>query len=238
MEGKKILVVGASSGIGRATAVYLAKQGATVVLCARNEERLNEVAQEIGKKTYVYACDLKREGSAENVFRFCEKNQLLLDGMVYSVGISLPILIRSVSRADMDNVMNTNYYSFVELAQCFYNKKYSSKGAAIVALSSIAAANPIRGQSVYASSKAALDTTVKVMAKEFIKRKIRVNSILPSYVSTPMIEGEVTYGTNNGVENMPLGVIEPVQIAYLVEFLLSDKSKHITGEMIQVSSGT
>jgi len=237
MKGKTILVAGASSGIGRATAIYLAEQGATIILCARNEERLKEVAREIVGKSYIYACDLKEEGAAEGVFQFCKENALLLDGMVCSVGIASPAPVRSVAREDIDCLMRTNYFSFVELSKYFYNKKYSVNGASIVAISSLAATYPQKGQVTYAGSKAAMNAAVKVMSKEFLKRKMRVNSILPSYVATPMVEGEVSYGMNNGIENMPLGVIEPQQIAYLVEFLLSDKSKHITGAMIPVSSG-
>ena len=78
---------------------------------------------------------------------------------------------------------------------------------------------------------------VEVMSKEFLKRKIRVNAIMPSYVDTPMVAAGGRFGMNNGIDQMPLGVIEPIQIAYLTEFLLSDRSKYITGAAIPVSAG-
>ena len=96
---------------------------------------------------------------------------------------------------------------------------------------------PAKGQSVYAASKAALNMVVKIMAKEFVRRKIRVNSIMPSYVDTPMIHDTTKAFMDNGVENLPLGVIDPVQIAALAEFLLSDKAQYMTGASIPVSAG-
>ena len=133
--------------------------------------------------------------------------------------------------------MRINCLSFLELGKQFFNRKHSQKGASVVAISSMAAVRPVMGQASYASSKAALNSIVEVMSQEFLKREIRVNAIMPSYVATPMVNSDAGYGMNNGIENMPLGVIDPRQIAYLVEFLLSDRSLHITGAAIPVTSG-
>lgn len=97
MQGKNILVTGASSGIGKETALYLAKQGATVVLVARNETRLKEVKNAIGEHVYSYICDLNQLKSIKGIFEFCKEKGLKLDGMVHAAGISNPIPVRSVS---------------------------------------------------------------------------------------------------------------------------------------------
>ncbi len=237
MQGKTILVTGASSGIGKETALYLAKQGATVILTARNEVRLKEVNDVIGEHAYSYACDLNELESIQTIFEFCKEKGLKLDGMVHAAGISNPIPVRGVSVENLEETMRVNCMSFAELGKYFCSKKYSNENASIVAISSLAATHPIMGQLTYAASKAALNTMVEVMAKEFLKRKIRVNAIMPSYVDTPMVAEDEHFRLNSGSDVMPLGVIEPIQIAYLAEFLLSDKAKHITGAAIPVSSG-
>lgn len=237
MQGKNILVTGASSGIGKATALYLAKQGAVVILAARNEARLKEVKDAIGEHAYSYVCDFNKLESIQGIFDFCKENDLKLDGMVHAAGISNPIPVRSVSVESLEETMRVNCMAFAELGKYFCGKKYSNENASIVAISSLAATRPVMGQLIYAASKSALNTMVEVMSKEFLKRKIRVNAIMPSYVDTPMVAEGGCFGMNNGIDAMPLGVIEPIQIAYLAEFLLSEKSKHITGAAIPVSSG-
>lgn len=237
MQGKNILVAGASSGIGKETAIYLASQGANVVLVARNEEKLRQIAAQIGERAFVCVCDLQKSEDTAELFRYIREQNLILDGLVYSAGIARPVPVRIETMANAEETMRINCLSFLELGKQFYSRQHSRNGAAIVAISSMAAVRPKMGQASYASSKAALNCVVEVMAKEFLKRKIRVNAIMPSYVETPMVSGDVGYGMNRGIGDMPLGVIEPKQISYLAEFLLSEKSLHITGASIPVTSG-
>lgn len=237
MVEKNILITGASSGIGKEISLYLAKQGTTVILIGRNEERLREIKEQIGDKAYTYVCDLNHTEKIRGIFDFCHENGLKLDGMVHSAGISEPMPVRSVSIQNVEETMRVNCMSFAELGKYFGGKRYSNEQASVVAISSLAATRPAMGQVSYAASKAALNSMVEVMSKEFLKRKIRVNAIMPSYVDTPMVAEGGRFGMNNGIDQMPLGVIEPIQIAYLTEFLLSDRSKYITGAAIPVSAG-
>ena len=237
MVEKNILITGASSGIGKEISLYLAKQGATVILIGRNEERLREIKEQIGDRAYTYVCDLSHTEEIRGIFDFCRENGLKLDGMVHSAGISEPMPVRSVSIQNVEETMRVNCMSFAELGKYFGGKRYSNEQASVVAISSLAATRPAMGQVSYAASKAALNSMVEVMSKEFLKRKIRVNAIMPSYVDTPMVAEGGRFGMNNGIDQMPLGVIEPIQIAYLTEFLLSDRSKYITGAAIPVSAG-
>lgn len=237
MKDRAILITGASSGIGRTVATYLANQGAKVVLVARRKEKLEEIAGQIGENACYYVCDLQQANQIEGIFSYCLNNEIKLDGFVHSAGIAQPVPVRAASPKSIEQMMQINAISFMELARFFYNKKYSNSGSGIVAISSMAAVRPVSGQASYAASKAALNAMVKVMAQEFLKRKIRVNAIMPSYVDTPMVAEGTGFGMSNGIDQMPLGVIAPQQIAFLVEFLLSDKAAHITGAEIPVTSG-
>ena len=187
MVEKNILITGASSGIGKEISLYLAKQGATVILIGRNEERLREIKEQIGDKAYTYVCDLNHTEKIRGIFDFCRENGLKLDGMVHSAGISEPMPVRSVSIQNVEETMRVNCMSFAELGKYFGGKRYSNEQASVVAISSLAATRPAMGQVSYAASKAALNSMVEVMSKEFLKRKIRVNAIMPSYVDLSLI---------------------------------------------------
>ena len=136
--------------------------------------------------------------------------------------------------------MDVNTFSFVELGKYFSLKKYSANESAIVAISSISSILNDPGMIQYSASKAALNAAVKTMAKEFLRRKIRVNAILPANVNTKMFtsgEDVIENFMETSLERQPLGIIETDQIAYLTEFLLSDNAKYITGETVVVGGG-
>lgn len=236
--GKKILVTGASSGIGAAVSKYLSEQGYFVVLVARNEEKLKKVQEELPGESLIVPYDLSDLENIENIFESCKNSEIKLDGLVHCAGINCDIPIRANDVEIMQEVTTVNYYSFVELGKYFNKKKYSNDKASIVAISSDASISCSKGMCTYAASKAAVNAAVKVMGKEFLKRKQRVNAILPTYVATPMVRN-TSLGNleDKAAAFQPLGVIEPEQVAYLVEFLLSDKSSYITGAHIPVSAG-
>ncbi len=236
---KSILVTGASSGIGADVSKYLSEQGYSVVLVARNKDKLNKVEQELGGDSLSISYDLSDLENIESIFARCRESGIRLDGLVHCAGINNDIPIRANDVDIMKEVTTINYYSFVELGKYFNKKKYSNDKASIVAISSSAANSCGKGMCTYASSKAALNAAVKVMGKEFLKRKQRVNAILPTFVDTPMAArmDDALNDLETKVANQPLGLIEPRQIAYLVEFLLSDKSSCITGAWIPVSAG-
>lgn len=232
---KTILITGASSGIGREIAILLSSMGYKLVLVARNEQRLNSTAEQCEGESCIYQYDFNDIDNIEDIFLFCKNNGILLDGMVHCAGSVQNFPVRNNKTDIMELSMRLHYFAFVELSRYFYKRQYSNDGSCIIAMSSLASRTQFCGATAYASSKSAVNTAVSIMAKEFIKRKIRVNAILPAYVDTPMTEGVEDLTDIGSLQ--PYGIIDAIYIAYLVEFLLSDKGKYITGAHIPVSGG-
>lgn len=237
MKGKNILITGGSQGIGAKTAEYLSSQGATVILVARNEQKLKKLQEGLPGESFVFAYDLQNLTDIEKIFQFCSDKKIKLHGMVHSAGINRDIPIKYNDVDMMKETFTVNYMAFVELGKYFMKKKYSADGGSIVAISSSAASTLPPGMCTYASSKLALEGAVKIMSKELLKRKIRVNAIAPSCVDTDMIEEAPFINVNNIEMSQPFGLIEPIYISYLIEYLLSEKSKFITGITIPVYAG-
>lgn len=239
LTGKKILVTGASSGIGRATSIELSKLNAQVILIGRNRMELeNTLSQMSGSNHGYYINDLTDlSGIGTLVKHVVEADGRKLDGMVHCAGVSLRLPVRNLNYENMDVVMKTNFYSFVELVKHYSHR--NSNGGSIVAVSSVAAQEGNVGQTIYAASKAALDAAVKTLSKELVKKGIRVNSVRPSFINTAMLEelkqktGKETLG-----ERQLLGIGEPEDVANLIAFLLSDASKFITGANYLIDGGS
>lgn len=231
-----VLITGASSGVGRIVAKYLDSLGDIyeLVLVARREAELHSLQNELTHQVEVFPIDLNRTDDIERIFIACHEKGIKFDGMVHCAGIGGGATIRSNSIRDTAACMQTNYYSFMELGRCFSSRKYSNNASSIVAISSISPFTCYPGAANYAASKAAINVAVRVMAKEFLKRRIRVNALCPAYINTPMgpAEDDPIY-----LAQQPLGIIKAEYIAYMVEFLLSDKARYMTGELIPISGG-
>lgn len=240
IENKTVLVTGATSGIGWAVAERLATEGAKIVAVGRNKEKLAELEQKFPDRIYPYVYDLLDLEHIQEIFAFCKVKGFKLDGLVHCAGIAYNCVIRTNIIEEMEETMRLNCFAFIELGKYFSMKKYSNDGGALVAISSIETFTNEKGLSQYAASKAALNSVVKVMSKEFAKRKLRVNAILPASVKTPML-----MDTANQIENymemvearQPLGLIEPDHIGYMAEYLLSDCARYMTGELVVMSGG-
>lgn len=240
INDKTYLITGASSGIGQCVAYKLKEQGCRLVLTGRNKDPLELMKKNmLGQAEYI-PFDLADLDHIEYIFEFCREKGFKLDGMVHSAGIAKNAIIRANDWRDFEEVMRVNCLSFVELGKYFGLKKYSNEGASIVAISSIASQLHDTGMTQYSASKAALNSTVKTMAKEFLKRKIRVNAVLPANVNTNMFLSGQDYIEDfmeNALTRQPLGIVDVEQVAYLIEFLLSDNAKYITGEWITIGGG-
>lgn len=236
---KTILVLGATRGIGKAVCQYLFEKEYNIVAVARNEALLQELVNKQGDQARYIVCDLSVVSNVAGIFQQLGEWGIVLDGAVYCAGRCTLQPVKMIDIEMMQEDMILNSLSFVEMGKYFSKKRYSREGTSIVAISSMSAWDMTKGMCVYSMSKATLNTAVQTMAKEFLRRKIRVNAILPAYVNTSMtVDPEYTDSRMASMlEKQPLGIIEPEYIAYMVEFLLSDKAKYITGSLIPISGG-
>lgn len=240
LEGKTILVTGASSGIGRAIAIACSNMGARVIATARNEERLQATIAQLNDTVdgHMMLCaDLTSPEELDGLV----KSLPALDGAVFSAGNSVTLPLQFGSRDKFDEMLNVNFYAPVELLRLLYKKKVLNKGASVVLLASIGGTHSFMpGNGIYGASKAALNSVMKYAAREFASRKVRVNSICPGMVDTPLIHrGTITEEQlAEDAKRYPLGRYgQPEDIANGAIYLLSDASSWLTGHDLVIDGG-
>ena len=237
LEGKTILVTGASSGIGRGIAVTCSKMGANIVLGGRNEVRLNETLSEMEGDGHVLAvADLTKKEELESMVDTLPK----LDGIVHCAGIGQRILCKQLQESDVDNVMDMNFKAPVLLQTEILKKKKINKGASIVFIASIAAESPSVGNSIYSASKGAIISYANCLVVELAPRKIRVNCISPAMVWTDLIlkDGISEEELKEDEQKYPLKRYgNPDDIANLAVYMLSDASSWMTGSNVRITGG-
>lgn len=236
LEGKRVLVTGASSGIGKAVAEECAKCGAQVVLTARNEERLKATLESLeGGGHSMIIADLTKQDELMSLVGQLEP----LDGVVLCAGINDKSIIKFLSQEHVDKMLATNFTSPVYLSQMLTKKKKLNKESSIVFISSISAFYPSISNAMYASSKAALSQFARVLALELMSQKIRVNCIEPAFVETGMLNKyEISDKMDEIRANAPFGrFLEPKEVAQAVIYLLSDATKLVTGSNLIMDGG-
>ena len=240
--GKRILVTGASSGIGRACAVAASALGAQCILVARRESALMDtVAMMEGGGHVCLSVDLSTEEGVSSLFSKYDFKLNKISGLVHSAGLVGAIPLRGLDVVTLDNMLGLNFKTYVFLAKQFVRKLYSEDGASFVAISSTAAMAAWMGGVAYCSSKGALDAATRVMALEYANsRKLRFNTVNPAYIRTATVDS----GIESGIDVMgfiadkqPLGLGLPEDVANAVCFLLSDASRFITGVSLPVDGG-
>lgn len=237
LEGKCILITGASSGIGRALAIECSKLGAEIVITGRDEERLDETMKQMvaGNHTSIIA-DLNSE---ESIDRLVE-NTPNLDGLVNNAGYIDLRPVKMISSDKFEKILETNTVAPILLFQKLLKKKKINVNSSIVFTSSLAGlGHGTVGNSMYSASKGAISAFVRVAAKELACRGIRVNAVCPGMVKTDiMIKGGVTNAQlAEDEKNYPLGYGEPIDVALLIVYLLSNASKWMTGSNLIIDGG-
>ena len=238
LQGKTVLVTGASSGIGRQTAIECSRMGASVVLTARDGERLRETLFLMECDGHSILCaDLLEQEQVENLIASVP----ILDGVVLCSGKGLTLPMQFATRDKFDDIFGTNFFAPFELVRLLYKKKKIQKQGSVVAIASLGGTQIFSGSNgVYGASKAALNSAMMFCAKEFASRKIRVNCICPGMVDTPLIHrGTVSEEQLKENEKLyPLGRYgRPEDIAYAVVYLLSDAAVWVTGTQMVVDGG-
>lgn len=237
LEGKTILVTGASSGIGRGVAIACSRMGATVILNGRNQIKLGATLAQLEDGEHkMVAADLT---NCDSVNRMIEQLPAL-DGVVHCAGIGQRVLCRAATELDVDAVMDANFKAPVLLQTELLKHKKISKRASIVFIASIATWSPSIGNAFYSASKGAIVSYANCLALELAPRKVRVNCISPAMVWTDLIlqEGVDEEQLKADEQKYPLKRYgTPEDIANLAIYMLSDASTWMTGSNVKLSGG-
>lgn len=238
LSGKTVLITGAASGIGRATAKQCHNMGASLVLLDLNENGLNSVKEEIGDSAIVsYALNLT------DYNRLCEVIGQLpkLDGVFSNAGIVKSLMAKFSGKEDMEKIFEVNTFSHINLVQQLIAQKKLNKGASIVFTSSMSGVFAgLVGGSLYGATKAAIAGYCKALAIELAPRGIRVNTIQPGMIETPLTVGTALSQDvlDEDSKNYPLGRYgKPEEVAYAVVYLLSDATVWMTGTQLLLDGG-
>ena len=239
LSGKRILVTGASSGIGRACAIMAAQLGASVILTGRRADALDGVVAVLhGEGHQSVVGDIASECFLDELVSKCGK----VDGLVHAAGVAPMCPIGFVGLEQVQSVMNVNYLAFLQLMKRYSRQKNRSANFSAVAISSVSAFVGWGGGTVYCGSKGALSASVRALALELSSKNIRVNAVCPSNIKTPMYErgaAEMNDAESEKklISRQPLGLGVPEQVAAPVCFLLSDAASFITGVNLPVDGG-
>jgi len=239
LKGKTILVTGASSGIGEAVAIKCSLMGAGVVVTGRNVERLQAVYDQLDETAFrsQVVADLTVDEDLERLVSALPP----LDGAVLCAGNSTTLPLQFGTREKFDDMFNVNFFAPVELLRLMYKKKVLQKGASVVLIASIGGTHSFMpGNGVYGASKASLNAVMKYAAREYASRRVRVNSICPGMVDTPLIHrGTITEEQLvEDAKRYPLGRYgRPEDIAHGAVYLLSDASSWLTGHDLVIDGG-
>ncbi len=238
LEGKTILVTGASSGIGRATAIECSKLGAKIVASGRNLDRIEQTMSELqGEGHIAIAAEITDQAQLQTLVESCPS----LDGAAFCAGIANTTLFNFADKEKYQEVFDTNFFSPTELFRLLVKKKRLGKGASAVFVVSIGgprATSP--GNGIYGASKSALETMIHFAALELASKKIRVNGVLPGMVETPIMQGGGISDEEYDLERQryPLKRFgKPEEIAWAMAYFLSDASAFVTGSSLVIDGG-
>ena len=238
LKGKRILITGASSGIGRATAIECSKMGATLVITGRDKDRLNESFLQLEGDNHVQI--------TTDLCKISELNYLLdqirsLDGCVNNAGIVKTLPTQFISESSLNEILQINTIAPILLTQQLVKRKIMNKNSSIVFTSLISGVDvAVLGNVLYSTSKGAINGFVKNAALDLASKNIRVNSVTPAMIKTQILkEGSISEEQlNDELKKYPLkrhGL--PEEVAYAIIYLLSDAAAFVTGSNLLIDGG-
>ncbi len=237
LEGKIVLVTGASSGIGKATAIICSKLGAKVIAVGRNEERLKDTISQLeGEEHLYFVCDLQSSEQIDNMIQSLPE----IHGLVNNAGTSIMAPVQFIKEDTFKNLLQIDTISPIILLQKLLKKKLLKRGASVVFTSSMAAMGDVApGNSMYVACKGAISSFVQCAALELGPKGIRVNAVCPAMTDTPLAHEGVTEEQFAAFKNRyPLGTIgEPEDIGFGIAYLLSNAAKWVTGTNMIIDGG-
>ena len=241
LSGRVALVTGASQGIGRTVALRLAKDGATVAVAARNQEKLSELVAEItaaGGQAAAFALDVADEDQVKSTVKAAIAQFGKVDILVNNAGITRDQLVLRMKRADWDAVLQTNLTSAYLCIQAVMSSMLKQRWGRIINITSIFGQMGQAGQANYSASKAGLIGLTMAIAREVGSRNITCNAIAPGFIETAMTAALGDEFKLTAVKQIPLARVgSPEDVASAVAFLASDDASYITGHVLNVNGG-
>jgi 3-oxoacyl-[acyl-carrier protein] reductase len=241
LSGRVALVTGASQGIGRTCALRLAKDGATVAVAARNQEKLNELVSEIttaGGKAAAFPLDVADEEQVKSTVKAIIAQFGKIDILVNNAGITRDQLVMRMKRADWDAVLQTNLTSAYLCIQAVIGAMLKQRWGRIINITSVFGQIGQAGQANYSASKAGLIGLTMAIAREVGSRNITSNAVAPGFIETPMTAVLSDEFKQTAVKQIPLARVgTPEDVASAVAFLASDEASYITGHIMNVNGG-
>lgn len=235
LAGKTILVTGASSGIGRETAIQCSRSGARLVITGRDKQRLTETLLLLeGTYHKMFLADLTDSSRIDKIIQAMDD----MDGVVHAAGISKRVPVKFIKEDKFENLLHTNFLSSSMFSIKLYKAKKIKKEASLVFISSVATNYATVGSIMYMSSKGALNSFVKGFANELAPQGIRANAIQPGMIQTKMNNSISDEEIQNDLKNYPLGRYgKPEEVAWAAVYLLSDATKWMTGSILTIDGG-
>lgn len=237
LEGKTILVTGASSGIGRSVAIECSKMGASMVITGRNKERLDETFGQLQGEGHIsIVADMTHY---EDVVRIVDSVPVL-DGVSHNAGITKVVMVKHLQSSDLNNILNTNTISPILLTQLLVKNRKLNKDSSIVFTSSLSGNYCVHyGESMYAASKGAISGFAKGAALDLSHSRIRVNCVCPGIVRTNIFSGVLSEEELEAKQQyFPLKRFgEPTDVAYAIIYFLSDAACWVTGAELKIDGG-
>lgn len=241
-EGKIVLVTGGSRGIGRAIALELGTNGATVVVnynsSADAAEEVLSLIKEAGGDGMTYQADVSDADAVDTMIKDVTKEYGQLDVLVNNAGTTRDNVIMMLKPEDFDVVVNTNLRSAWLCSKFASRKMMRKRTGKIINITSVVGISGNGGQTNYAASKAGMIGLTKSLAKEVAPRGITVNAVAPGYIGTDMTADLSDDLKETAISHIPLGRMgQPEDVAKAVAFLASDAADYITGQVIVVDGG-
>jgi NAD(P)-dependent dehydrogenase (short-subunit alcohol dehydrogenase family) len=238
LENKTILVTGASSGIGKATAIECSRLGAKVVVTGRNEERLNQTLAKLeGEGHLAIVADLASDEGVNSLVDQCPK----IDGLVNNAGATVTLPVQFINRENLEGLMQVNTVAPILLFQRLMKAKKLGKGASVVFTASVSGlCCAVLGNSLYSTSKAAIGGFVKNAALELAGKKIRVNAVCPGMIDTHILDAGIVGAEDLERERQKYPMKrfgKPEEVAWSIIYLLSDASSFTTGSTLVMDGG-
>ena len=241
LSGRVGFVTGASQGIGRACALKLATEGATVAVAARNQDKLNELVNEIiatGGRAAAFTLDVTDEEQVKSAIKSAIAQFGKIDVLVNNAGITRDQLVMRMKRADWDAVLQTNLTSAYLCIQQVTSPMLKQRWGRIINITSVFGQMGQAGQANYAASKAGLIGLTMAVARELGSRNITCNAVAPGFIETAMTEALGDEFKQSAAKQIPLGRVgTPGDVASAVAFLASDAAAYITGHVLNVNGG-